>query len=104
MVKPSQLAGLEFLCDLLGIEHGSFEKPADADSLAYLPGRLDPQGAVKLNPKVRKAFEHIVAFHNECKWTMPTLNAANIVEFLRHYDWYLRRYDVSYQETIVYDS
>ena len=103
-MQPTQLAGLEFLCDLLDIEHGSFERPADADSLVYLPGRLDPRGAAELNPQVREAFEHIIAFHNEVKWTLPTLNAANIVEFMHYYDWYLRRNDASYQEKVVYGS
>ena len=100
-MQPTQLAGLEFLCDLLGIEHGSFERPADAESLVYLPGRLDPQGAVNLNPAVRAAFKHIVAFHNECQWTLPKLDASNIADFCHHYDWHMRRYDAAYRENIA---
>ena len=100
-MQPTQVAGLEFLYDLLGVEHGSWERPADAESLVYLPGRLDPQGAVKLNPEVKAAFEHIIAFHNACKWTLPRLDASNIADFLHHYDWFLRRYDAEYREKIA---
>ena len=100
-LAPSQVSGIEFLYDLLGIEHSAFERPADSRTMVYLPGRLDPQSASVLNPEVRSAFEHIIQFHNECKWTLPRLDAENIVEFMRHYDWYLRRYDASYQENVA---
>ena len=73
-------------------------------SLTVVPGRINPRSAVLLEPVAEKVLKFVIQYHNKQHWTMPTLNAQNIVDFLHYYDHYLRIADVNYRKTIAKDK
>ena len=97
-IEAGELAGINWLGKVIGTETSPDRRPADDETLTFIPDRLNPRKCAKFSPLGKKTYEFIIDYLLRNNLIPPQQTPENIEAFCRFYHTFLIKTNTTYKK------
>ena len=89
-LQPGELAGIQFMGEVIGTDTNSWRRPADATALTICPSKFNPMKSALFTDPAAARLRFICDYLRSHGLDRPDLNPINVTSFIEFYSAHLK--------------